>query len=118
MKCTGKTTQKNVQLDTCYYEKEDLIKMFEDVSNDMIFSRMENIGGIASDTKQSKCYSAKDIAMDKEMVENLFYYFDEDEDYLGITLHKGDDLKVVLDEFGYYHTVLERDGKQFYVEVI
>lgn len=36
---------------------------------------------------------------------------------LRINLEKGDELKVVLDEFGHYTTVLVKDGKQYFIKL-
>lgn len=36
---------------------------------------------------------------------------------LRINLEKGDELKVVLDKYGHYTTVLVKDGKQYFVKL-
>lgn len=36
---------------------------------------------------------------------------------LRINLEKGDELKVILDEFGHYTTVLVKDGKQYFIKL-
>ena len=92
MKVVKKALQKNVLLDEDYYTFTDIRKMYD--NNDIY------------------CY-------DKDYNEvDINDYMRNHRDYdLLIYLNYGDEVKISLDEYGYYKPVLIKNGKKYFIKL-